>query len=1075
MRKVFTLLLMSIITSIGVWAQEEATASAKFSVDGDALIVTGQGDLTTQNITMNMGKIFTNDAAGNVFSDDNGTSVTEGSAYNSSSTYYESSYSYTPTTVTVPTVNEGPFGYVTTTNKWQEDNLGDLYSGYYSSGDKTIHLQSKVTALSSIDLRSADATNYPNKSYYFKYTGEGFTGEKTIAVNNLETENVTWLTLEQLKVYYTTETKYYIKEDNIFVSTDGGSTFNARPNSGTEYTYNTGEKFYKRSVTYVAIEDNTTYFEKNSTYITDKNETNLFVDLLNAKILEGAEDGANNGVTTKFKTVRFENEDSSKPLIINDDIVHAILFPTKDSYKKKNNSIVTLDLGAATNNDLTAETFKYSYFRGNMTYLTLPLTKKTEVKNEKTNTDEYKMVLPGYVLSGYENANLKTVTIPEGYDRLGDNAFKGQKNVETFNLPSSLKLIGESAFENCGALTSIMLNKGLENIGKRAFVGTNLTDITFPSTLRIINDAAFADLRIEDLKFNAGLKYIGNTAFGLNSAITLNTIQIPASVKYIGPFAFNFREYQDVFFLGADAPIMPIGNSTYNNWENGTAFSAHTLMGNDGFQPGMPGKMPTVDDMKDDTSSGYANRENYYNNGYYFAILHFPTGLDKDQQAKYTDITRVYKHRGDNVGSSYDVGQEKEDLTFGGFNAYKTVDYGYEDTYLGSQYVWPSQSQWNRSYVVNSLGYNWDGKTEYRTTLSDEDLKVLAYAGYKLATDDHPSTEDGYYTMDDLQKIAHMGTRQFVLTNADTKKDEKPEEEPVYPISMKGNNWWTICVPFNMTKAQVDKVFGPNTHVCRFSSVTRTDDGNGNKSITLRFQNDVYATKWTRNAETLAYNKESGSPANDDIVIYSHEAYMIYPTKGSEDANGMYNIKDYKLETGSPLPTIIKANANETENADQTEYRFVGNYVTEVSTGTATNADAGVATAAYETVTIPQYSYIYAKKKNDTAYKFWFFTGTQMAWSPNKCVVQATARDGGAQDYSNFFGGNANNSKVSQVSLFGEDGTVTEIENVTIIAGEGENAQIVYNLNGQVVSSNGNTDRLAKGVYIKGGKKFMVK
>ena len=282
-------------------------------------------------------------------------------------------------------------------------------------------------------------------------------------------------------------------------------------------------------------------------------------------------------------------------------------------------------------------------------------------------------------------------------------------------------------------------------------------------------------------------------------------------------------------------------------------------------------------------------------------------------------------------------------------------------------------------------------------------------------------------------------------------------------------------MPFNMTKAQVDEVFGEGTHVCRFSSVTRTDDGKGNKSITLRFQNDVDATKWTRNPETLAYNKESGSPANDDIVIYSHEAYMIYPTNSSEDANGMYNIKDYKLETGSPLPTIIKANANETENADHTEYRFVGNYVTEVSTGTATNADAGVATAAYETVTIPQYSYIYAKKKNDAAYKFWFFTGTQMAWSPNKCVVQATARDGGAQDYSNFFGGNANNSKVSQVSLFGEDGTVTEIENVTIIAGEGENAQIVYNLNGQVVSSNGNTDRLAKGVYIKGGKKFMVK
>lgn len=202
---------------------------------------------------------------------------------------------------------------------------------------------------------------------------------------------------------------------------------------------------------------------------------------------------------------------------------------------------------------------------------------------------------------------------------------------------------------------------------------------------------------------------------------------------------------------------------------------------------------------------------------------------------------------------------------------------------------------------------------------------------------------------------------------------------------------------------------------------------------------------------------------------------MIYPTKSSEDANGMYNIKDYKLETGSPLPTIIKANANETENADHTEYRFVGNYVTEVSTGTATNADEGVATAAYQTVTIPQYSYIYAKKKNDTAHKFWFFTGTQMAWSPNKCVVQATDRDGGAQDYSNFFGGNANSTKVTQMSLFGEetDGGTTGInEEITIIAGEGDNAQRVYNLNGQMIGGN---NAKPKGIYIKGGKKFMVK
>lgn len=817
-------------------------------------------------------------------------------------------------------------------------------------------------------------------------------------------------------------------------------------------------------------------------------EGKLFKDLLNAMILDGAKP-ENNGVTTNFTTVRFVNEGSPTPLIINDEIVHAILFPTYDwGYgvvtKVKNNSIETLDLGAATNNDLAAETFKDGYTPANMTSLTLPLTKKTEMKNEKTNTDEYKMVLPGYVLSGYENANLNSVTIPEGYDRLGDNAFKGQKNVETFNLPSSLKLIGESAFEGCYAMKSITLNEGLENIGKHAFVGTALTKIDFPSSLRIINDAAFAYLRIEDLKFNAGLYYIGNSAFGLDNAIQgLKSIQIPASVKFIGACAFYGREYHDVYFLGENAPIMPMGGSVEFSGadKTNTAFPANILHGNNGFEPGTTGQKPTTEDMKDDAHNGYANRENYHNQQYYFAILHFPTGLTDAQREKYTDITRIYKtgRNADNsftydASGGYDVGQEEKDgQTFGACTAYKKVAYGYEDTYLGKQYIWPSQSQWNRSYVVNSLGYNWNGVTPYRTTLSDEDKQVLKYAGYEIGEG------EGQYTEDELQKIAHMGTRQFVLTNADTQKDDKPEEEPEYPISVKGSNWWTICLPFNMTKKQVDKVFGKDTHVCRFSSVSRTEDGKGNKNITLRFQNDVYATKWTRNATTLEYTMNKGViPAEDDVVIYSHEAYMIYPTKSEAEPMTLIR-KDYTFDPGSPLPTIIKANANDnSEGADNTEYRFVGNYLTEVASSdaaSATNADAGVATAAYETVTIPQYSYIYAKKKNEEAYKFWFFTGEKMAWSPNKCVVQATARDRGAKDYSDFFGGNPNTPKVKQVSLFGEDGTVTEIENVTIIAGEGENAQIVYNLNGQVVSSNGNTDRLAKGVYIKGGKKFMVK
>lgn len=1053
MLKRFTLLASSLLAAFSIAAQETTPASASFYTDneGKTLVVKGQGDLTTLNITATE-LSFTTDGLNNVKTTnyEYGTAATN--PYNSETTYYAKHY--VETQVDIDAL-EGE----TVTYNWTETGLSLYYTPDWGS------TWTQVTSESNVVLEG----DWVGTTQYSRYS-----------TNNDGTGRIPLADFKSGGYYTTT-----ITGDNI--------TFNWR---ASDY-YKKTEEGYQEMTQGEAYDSNTTYYKSVFGVVTEAEMqesgyldyvTDIFVNILNAKILKDATVATDTGVTNTFETVSFVNEGST-PLIIDNAIVQAILFPTVvwNAYttsKEKNHSIETLDLGAATINELTAAAFKNGSSLANMTNLTLPLTQKTWVYSETaTNTKVEKMVLPGDVLNGYKDyktgdANLKTVAIPEGYDRLGDNAFNGQNRVETFILPSSLKLIGNSAFKDCYAMTSITLNEGLENIGKQAFVGTKLTKISFPHSLRIINDAAFADLRIEELKFNAGLYYIGNTAFGLKDGMTVKTIEIPASVKYIGPFAFNFRQYQDVFFLGADAPIMPIGNSTYQTgdaWKNGTAFSAHTLMGNNGFDPAEQEQTGIMDDV----NSGYANRENYKNNNYYFAILHFPAGLDNDQRAKYTDITRVYRTNREDIGGSYVVGKENvtEPLKFGACTAYKTVNYGYADTYLGSQYIWPSQSQWNRSYAVNSHGYNWDGVETYRPELTEDDLKVLAYAGYKEETKEHPSSEDGYYTLDELQKIAYMGTRQFVLTNADTKKDEKPEEEPVYPISMKGSNWWTICVPFNMTKAQVDEVFGPGTHVCRFSSVKRTEDSNGNKSITLCFQNDVYATKWTRDAKTLAYTKiEDEAPGKDDIVIYSHEAYMIYPTKSNEDANGMYNIQDYKLETGSPLPTIIQANAKETaEGADHTEYRFVGNYVTEVSTGTATNADAGVATAAYETVTIPQYSYIYAKKKNDTAHKFWFFTGTQMAWSPNKCVVQATDRDGGAQDYSNFFGGNANSTKVTQMSLFGEetDGGTTGInEEITIIAGEGDNAQRVYNLNGQMIGGN---NAKPKGIYIKGGKKFMVK
>lgn len=54
------------------------------------------------------------------------------------------------------------------------------------------------------------------------------------------------------------------------------------------------------------------------------------------------------------------------------------------------------------------------------------------------------------------------------------------------------------------------------------------------------------------------------------------------------------------------------------------------------------------------------------------------------------------------------------------------------------------------------------------------------------------------------------------------------------------------------------------------------------------------------------------------------------------------------------------------------------------------------------------------------------------------------------------------------------EGNTTGVEHIEIVAGENAEA-IVYSLDGQVVNRNGETNHLPNGIYVKNGKKFIVK
>lgn len=869
-------------------------------------------------------------------------------------------------------------------------------------------------------------------------------------------------------------TSYSTKENKTVFSSEAKDKISTQSWGGDDLTGKTYDAsatyYYLSGYNWVKIDNNEAYFKQNPSLLKEKTVDVDFSTKLAQTITSG-----------NFETVKFENNSSSNALTINSNIIGKILFIEKSNWgqtwEEINEKLKELDLGQAICTDLSSETFSTTVKNGtaNLTTLTLPLTGKTSVMSELTSTKVEKMVLPSKVLGNYY-PDITTVTIPEGYDRLGEDAFLDRSKISTFNLPSSLTLIGKAAFKNCAALASIKLNNGLQNIGKEAFTGTKLTSIDFPSSLKIINDCAFANCHIYNLKFNAGLKYIGNSAFALSNEHTEKVLEIPASVIYIGPYAFNFRQYQDVYFYGEKAPLMPLGSYKLDTSTKdlGTAFPQQTLNGNNGFNP-IPEKGEEI--TGDDTSSGYANRENYKNHGVYLCMLHYPKGLSDENRDTYTDITRVYKTYRTADGqfipndtgvdeATDEIGKEGNDqmLNAGLCLSFRKVTWGYADTYLGEQYIWPSQSQFNRAYCTASNSVKWDGVTPVTCDLSADEIAALKYAGYDTSETN----------LDELKKIAHMGTRQFVLANADAFVDGKPEEEPEYPVDIKGGEWWTICLPFNMTKAMVDETFGKDTQVCLFDRVRRQVNRTTKKNrIVLYFTQNVYKHKTApKKADgTWNFDETAPAPADDEIVIYAHESYMIHPTKTGEDA--VFAVKNYQPVVGNPTPTVVMGKneyTGESDTPDNVPYRYVGNYLESVDAQTASQS---VDAQALQEVKIPKYSYVYASDGIET--KFWFLTDDNMTWKPNKCVVQTNTRGDGERDHEEFFEYNATGAK--QASFFGEDfiDTPTSIEDeMVIIAGEGSDAP-VYSLDGTLVNTTGDLTGLPKGVYIKGGKKYVVK
>lgn len=176
-------------------------------------------------------------------------------------------------------------------------------------------------------------------------------------------------------------------------------------------------------------------------------------------------------------------------------------------------------------------------------------------------------------------------------------------------------------------------------------------------------------------------------------------------------------------------------------------------------------------------------RSNYINGGKVIAVLHYPaTSRYNGQDKNYTDITRVYTLH-DETGMVDGNGELK---------------------------VWPRHSEFVRSFKQAIAGQIW---TDWQQYANEGDTEVIM------------DNTDGQYTVANPTgyNLEYQGWHEFVLSETYIHKPYKPQEKYT---QFDQYDWYTICIPYNITKSMLLQAFGVNTD-SKYNNKVKLFDGNG--------------------------------------------------------------------------------------------------------------------------------------------------------------------------------------------------------------------------------------------------------
>ena len=144
--------------------------------------------------------------------------------------------------------------------------------------------------------------------------------------------------------------------------------------------------------------------------------------------------------------------------------------------------------------------------------------------------------IPACIFSGA--VSIKSVTMHDGIEKIGDFAFANCSGLEDITLGKSTTEIGNNAFYSCSSLKEIDLPETVSSIGDYAFASCGkLTSFKIPRAVERIGDATFSGCTmLEDINLHSNIKSIGNGAF--SNCKSLVEIEIPKSVTSINSDTF---------------------------------------------------------------------------------------------------------------------------------------------------------------------------------------------------------------------------------------------------------------------------------------------------------------------------------------------------------------------------------------------------------------------------------------------------------------------------------------------------------------------------------------------------------